>query len=72
MSAIGLGHIVVERCQGAVSASQDVRLQHLARIEYPFGIEGALERAHQIVRDRILYLGQEIALHDPDPMLGRD
>src|SRR5580704_13052038 len=47
-------------------------LQHLARIENILGIEGALERAHQLDRAWILHLGQEIALEHADAVLGGD
>src|SRR5262249_57861361 len=48
------------------------RLQHLARVEDALRIERAFERAHEIVGDRVLHLGQEIALHHADAVLGRD
>src|SRR6185437_4768490 len=48
------------------------RLKHLAGIEDAIGVKHALEPAHELERDRILYLGQRIALELADAMLGRD
>ena len=45
------------------------RLQHFAGIQYSFRIEGRLDRAHEVQRDWILELRQQVTLHAANAVL---